>query len=137
MSLMTNLPFNRPLAAFVLLTFCVSVSCTTWRAASVDVVSPDEAESLVGKIVRFHTPDGEKSMKVRSVDYPYVEGRLYKDSREYPSKTVRVDLRQVQVIEIQRYKVGMTALSIVLLATLVVVGVYFLALTLAEAEWED
>ena len=126
---------NRPLAAFVLLTFCVSVSCTTWRAASVDVVSPDEAKSLVGKIVRFHTPDGENSMKVRSVDYPYVEGRLYKDSREYPSKTVRVDMRRVRRIEVQRYDVTKSALIVVLVVVSVTAA--FVALVVVLDPWED
>jgi hypothetical protein len=131
---MSKLLYVRPITVFVLLTLCVSVGCSGWRAASVNPVSPDEVESLVGKHVRFHTSDGERSMKVRSVDYPYVDGRLSKGFREYPGKTIRVDLRQVERIEVQRHNVGMTVVAIVLVAGLVVAGIYFWGIKLATEE---
>jgi hypothetical protein len=56
MSPMTKLPFNRPVAAIVLLTFCVSVGCSNVRTVGVEQLSPDEAESLVGKNVSGHVP---------------------------------------------------------------------------------
>jgi hypothetical protein len=93
---MTNLPFNRPLAVFVLLTFCVSVGCSTWRGMPAANVISDEADSLVGRRVRLYTEDGVREMTVKKVESPYIEGI----SSAGDSIRIRVHLREVQRIEV-------------------------------------
>jgi hypothetical protein len=103
---MTKLPFNRPVAAIVLLTFCVSVGCSNVRTVGVEQLSPDEAESLVGKNVRLYTDDGVKTITVEAVDYPYVVGiqkdrsRAHSSSQTDETVQIRLDLREVQKVEI-------------------------------------
>ena len=129
---MNKLPFTRPLAAFVLLTFCVSVGCSNVRTVGVGQVTPDEAESLVGKYVRFHTDDGVKTGTVESVDYPYVACRDKDRSRSYSSSTVdeivrmRIDLRgvsKVEIVELARGKTVGLCLGIYMGVVLVLVAV--------------
>ena len=124
MSPMTNLPFNRPLAAFVLLTFCVSVGCSSWRGVLKDNVMSDEAESLVGKRVRLYTDDGVQEMTVYKVDLPYIEGTVSPSA----TTTIRVDLREVQRVEVYGYSADLTTevVIVVVLVTGVLVLVGFL-----------
>ena len=96
----------RFLYAFLILTFFCAFGCSSWRGVLVSNVTADEAENLVGKHVRFHTTDGVKSMTVRSVDYPYVDGTVFEDSFDRPGETIRVDLRHVERIEVYSTDVG-------------------------------
>ena len=117
---MTKLSYMRPVAAFVLLTFCVSVGCSTVRTVGVGHLSPDEAESLVGKNVKLHTDDGVKTGHVEDVKYPYVVWTHKERSRSYsPSQPhdevvqTRIDLRKVQKVEIVEVSIWKTTLLVV------------------------
>jgi hypothetical protein len=125
MSSLAILASNRPLAAFVLLLFCLSAGCSNVQTVGIDPLSPGEAESLVGKRVRLHTDDGVKTVTIADVDYPYAVCTHTERSRSYkPTKTdkpvaTRIDLREVQKIEIVEPSSGKTFL---LTITLVTVG---------------
>jgi len=119
---MTKLPFNRPLAAIVLLTFCVSVGCSSWGGVLVDNVMSDEAESLIGKRVRLYTHDPVQEMTVNRVEFPFIEGTISPSA----TTTIRVDLREVRRIEVHHY----TAPARNIMFVVVVLGaVAFLILT--------
>lgn len=118
---MTNLPFNRPLAVFVLLTFCVSVGCSTWRGMPAANVISDEADSLVGKRVRLYTEDGVREMTVKKVESPYIEGISSADD----STRIRVHLREVQRIEVYGKSVWVTLLKLGQFTLLTLIALVF------------
>ncbi len=118
---MTNLPCNRLLAVFVLLTFCVSVGCSTWRGMPAANVMSDEAESLVGKRVRLYTEDGVREMTVKKVESPYIEGISSADE----SIRIRVHLREVQRIEVYGKSIAVGFLKLGQFALLMVIAFVF------------
>ena len=69
----------------------------------VENVASDEGESLLGKRVRLYTDDGMQEMRVKKVDFPYIEGTT---RPPLTTTTIRVDLREVQRIEILRNETG-------------------------------
>jgi hypothetical protein len=117
----TNLPSNRLVAVFVLLTFCVSVGCSTWRGMPVANVMSDDAESLVGKHVRLHTKDGVQEITVKKVESPYIEGI----SRADDSTRIRVHLREVQRMEVYGKSTGVSLLRLGELILFAVIAVFF------------
>jgi len=107
---MTKSSTNRPLAALVLLAFCVSVGCSNVRTVGVGRITPEAAQSLVGKTASFHTDDGVQTGKVKSIDYPHlVCGQRRKQSPTSPYDTVvpvRIDLRDVHKVEVHDWTEG-------------------------------
>lgn len=120
----------RVLMALVLLTFTSTFGCSTWKPMPVTdaEITADEAETLVGEKVKFYTDDGEQSMKVKKVDYPYIEGT--KKQRHDERIQIRVDLREVQRVEVQEFQGGRTALM--LLGSFVVLGIIALGGIIAD-----
>jgi hypothetical protein len=105
---MTNLPLNRPLAAFVLLTFCVSVGCTAYRDAPSGYdwepiplsELPGSEDKFKGKRMAFRlAPEGRIEVVVERIDstFVYAWGQWDDDS---PQSSMKIRLNTVKVAEI-------------------------------------
>jgi len=115
-----------------------AIGCTDWRRARVlegpaDAVTEVdehfletkvhliEPAELVGKMVRFHLPEGTLRMTVQSVDYPHVTGRVWTSTKTTYERnsdqtgTVTVDLRDASLIEVKEFNGGKTVLLVVVL----------------------
>ena len=106
---------HRLISAFLLLTFTATVGCTTWKPmpATDAEITADEAEQLVGKWVRFYTDDGELTITVKRVEYPYVSG----DSKL--TGPIQVDLRRVHRIEVSSFSTSWTIFLVIVVAAVV------------------
>ena len=98
MSAMTNLPFNRPVAAFVLLTFCVSVGCSNVRTVGAGQVyleaSKDSQGNWLdgGKHYTLHIPANPPVAQFWSFTVYNNESRCLIDTGTFPDRSSRDDI---------------------------------------------
>ena len=106
---------HRLLSALLLLTFTTTVGCSTWKPMPVTdaEITADEAKQLVGEWVRFYTDDGERTITVRQVEYPYVSG----DSKL--TGQIQIDLRSVHRIEVSSVSTSRTVFGVIVVAAVV------------------
>ena len=90
------------LIAFIGVTF---TGCTkySWHVIPVSQMKISE-ETREARLIRFYLDVGFTEMYVREIDFPYIKG-WRKDSS---NDTIKVDLRKVNRIEVQRADVGKT-----------------------------
>jgi hypothetical protein len=119
------------IAVFItIVTFSTSLGCTTWRPMPSTYITTDSAEALEGKRVRLYTGDDVQTISVRKVEFPYVEGTEQRPSRvvtREPSP-IRIDLREVDRIEILQPEGNKTVLivSVAMVAIVVAFGILIL-----------
>ncbi len=119
-------------ALVALVAFTVaSVGCSYWRSMPTADATSEEWEKLKGKRVELTTDDGVTTIRVESVEYPFMYG--IDESTEEQS---RVDLREVHNIRVRDRDTGMIIVVTTLIVA-VVVGVWFFFWVMLDAETQE